>query len=138
MGMIVGMGISRLVEEPGKAMSFDIDEMKGAEAQWYLSLINAKDDVGSFESMKSLIKPENLPSAQKPNAKKPKTPPQTSKIVEIISEDEDDESEDEDLIPYEKPDDDAEDDDDDPTLVQRNKPAAPVLVFRIFPTLPTL
>lgn len=138
MGMIVGMGISRLVEDPGKAMSFDIDEMKGDEAQWYLSLINTKDDVGSFESMKSLLSPKDLPSAQKPSAKKPKPQSQPSKIVEIISEDEDEESEDEDLIPYEKPDDDAEDDDDDPTLVQRNKPTAPVLVFKSFPNIPTL
>lgn len=126
MGMIVGTGISALIEEPGKAMKFDLEEMKGAEAQWYLSLVRTRDDVGSFESMECLLNPIDLQSAQAREPQKTKSSSRPQKIVEIVSEDEEEESEDEDLIPYEKPDDDADDNDEDPTLVQRNKPTAPV------------
>lgn len=127
MGMIVGTGMSELVEEPGKSMKFDLEEMQSAETQWYLSLIKTRDDVGSFESMKSLSRADEFLSAP-PKANNPKPLSRPQRIVEVISddEDEDDEPEDEDLIPYEKPDDDAEDDDEDATLVQRNKPTAPV------------
>lgn len=127
MGMIVGTGMSELVEEPGKSMKFDLEEMQSAETQWYLSLIKCRDDVGSFESMKSLSRADESLSAP-PKAKNPKPLSRPQRVVEVISddEDEDDEPEDEDLIPYEKPDDDAEDDDEDATLVQRNKPTAPV------------
>ncbi|KAJ5914843.1 hypothetical protein N7504_003726 [Penicillium tannophilum] len=129
MGMIVGTGMSELVEEPGKSMKFDLEEMQSAETQWYLSLIKTRDDVGSFESMKSLSRADEFLSAP-PKANNPKPLSRPQRIVEVISddEDEDDEPEDEDLIPYEKPDDDAEDDDEDATLVQRNKPTAPVYI----------
>ncbi|KAJ5727649.1 hypothetical protein N7493_005469 [Penicillium malachiteum] len=128
MGMIVGTGISELVEEPGKSMKFDLDELKSAESQWYLSLIKVQDDVGTFESMKSLLKPGDLQDAPTSKTKKTKPISRPQKIMEIISDDEDGESEDDDLVPYEKPDDDAEDDDEDPTLVQRNKPTPPVYI----------
>ncbi|KAJ5991472.1 hypothetical protein N7522_011679 [Penicillium canescens] len=139
LGMIVGTGISELIEEPGKVLKFDLEEMQSEEVKFYLNLSNIKDESGSLESIKSLQ--EALPAKSEPTrprpAPKPKTPssrPQTSKIVaieEIEDSDEDengDEDEDEDLIPYEKPDDDAYDSDDDPTLIQRNKPTAPVYI----------
>ena len=135
--MIVGTGISELIEEPGKVLKFDLEEMQSEEVKLYLNLSKIKDESGSLESIKSLQ--EALPVKSEPTrprpAQKPKTPssrPQTSKIVaieEIEDSDEDengDEDEDDDLIPYEKPDDDAYDSDDDPTLIQRNKPTAPV------------
>lgn len=127
MGMIVGTGMSELVEEPGKSMKFDLEEMQSAETQWYLSLVKCRDDVGSFDSMKSLLKADVSSSAPS-IAKNPNPLSRPKRIVEIVSEDEDEDNEleDEDLIPYEKPDDDAEDDDEDATLVQRNKPTAPV------------
>lgn len=136
LGMIVGTGMSELMEEPGKGMKFDLEEMQSEEAQWYLSLTKAQDQVGSFDSMNALKKA--LPQLQQPPAEprshlKPKpsnrsTRSQSSKIVAIEEIDDSDQEteEDEDLIPYEKPDDDAEDEDEDPTLVQRNKPTAPV------------
>ncbi|KAJ5923508.1 hypothetical protein N7454_008753 [Penicillium verhagenii] len=129
MGMIVGTGMSELVEEPGKSMKFDIEEMQSAETQWYLSLMKAQDDVGSLESIKSLFKPDESPAAPS-DTKDLKSRSSPQKILEVISDDEDEngESEDEDLIPYEKPDDDASDDDEDATLVQRNKPTAPVYI----------
>ena len=127
MGMIVGTGMSELVEEPGKSMKFDLEEMQSSETQWYLSLMKSRDGAGSFDCMKSLMKADESSSAPS-TAKSPKPISRPQKIVEIISDDEDegDEPEYEDLIPYEKPDDDAEDDDEDATLVQRNKPTAPV------------
>ncbi|KAJ5267510.1 hypothetical protein N7478_010318 [Penicillium angulare] len=128
MGMIVGTGISELMEEPGNSLKFDLEEMKSAEAQWYLSLVRAKDEVGSFETLKHLLNPADLNSAQARETQKPKSKSRPQKIVEVVSDDEEDESEDEDLIPYEKPDEDVDDDDEDPTLVQRNKPTAPVYV----------
>lgn len=134
--MIIGTGISELMEEPGKAMQFDLEEMQSGEAIWYLSLTKVQDKIGSFESMKILHKASSL--SQQPIGKshsrfedKPRTrasQPQTSKIVAIEEVDDSGEEteEDEDLVPYEKPDDDAEDEDEDPTLVQRKKPTAPV------------
>ncbi|KAJ5093516.1 hypothetical protein N7456_009377 [Penicillium angulare] len=131
MGMIVGTGISELMEEPGKSLKFDLEAMNSAETQWYLSLVRVQDDVGSFETMKCLLNPVDLNSAQVRETQKPKSSSRPQRIVEVVSEDEEDEedeSEDEDLIPYEKPDEDVDDDDEDPTLVQRNKPTAPVYV----------
>lgn len=134
--MIIGTGISELMEEPGKAMQFDLEEMQSEEAIWYLSLTKVQDKIGSFESMKILQKASSL--SQQPIGKsrsrsedKPRTrpsQPQTSKIVAIEEVDDSGEEteEDEDLAPYEKPDDDVEDEDEDPTLVQRKKPTAPV------------
>lgn len=131
--MIVGTGISELIEEPGKALKFDIDELRSEEALWYLGLTKVHDDVGSSESMKSLQ--EAQPA--KPEPARPRPPPKvkpqsqhqgTSKIVAIeeIEDTDEEEEEDDDLIPYEKSGDDAYDSDDDPTLIQRNKPVAPV------------
>ncbi|KAI9698436.1 MAG: telomere binding protein [Candelina mexicana] len=56
--------------------------------------------------------------------------PSTSKIISIeeIEDDEEDDVSSDDLIPYEKPDSDPEDEDEDPTLVQRNKPTAPLYI----------
>ncbi|KAJ5190638.1 uncharacterized protein N7498_009623 [Penicillium cinerascens] len=137
LGMIIGTGMSELIEEPGKAMKFDLEEMRSEEALWYLSLIKVCDELGSPESIKSLQKQS---TAQQPaqearphQSKKPKarsSRPQTSKIVAIeeIVDSGEETDEDLDLIPYEKPDDDAEDDDEDPTLVQRNKATAPVYI----------
>lgn len=124
------------MEEPGKAMKFDLEEMQSEEAHWYLSLTKAQDQAGSIDSLKALQKIQ--PSLQQPSkeyhprsktkASAKSNPPPTSKIVAIeeIDNSGEESDEDEDLIPYEKPDDDAEDEDEDPTLVQRNKPTAPV------------
>lgn len=134
--MIVGTGISQLIEEPGNAMKFDLEEMHSEEALWYLSLTTVQDAVGPVESIKALqkahsttqqpIKRNSPAQNQKPSARSNR--PRTTKIVAIeeIDESEEETDEDDDLLPYEKPDDDAEDEDEDPTLVQRNKPSAPV------------
>lgn len=132
--MIVGTGISALVEQPDKVLKFDLDEMKSEEAQWYLNLTNVHDQLGSPGSIKTLqvvqsARPETIQPKPAPKAKAHAQRLGTSKIVaieEIEDSGEDDDDDDDDLIPYEKPDDDAYDSDDDPTLIQRNKPIAPV------------
>ncbi|KAJ5776655.1 uncharacterized protein N7511_001666 [Penicillium nucicola] len=137
LGMIIGTGISELIEEPGKTLKFDIEEMQSEDTKFYLSLTKVKDECGTPESINLLREVLPKPIRSKPTPK-PKAqtflPPQRSKIVaieEIEDSDEEksaDEDEDDDLIPYEKPDDDAYDSDDDPTLIQRNKPTAPVYI----------
>lgn len=133
LGMTVGTAISELIEQPGKGMKFDLEEMESDEATWYLKLIRTKDSLGSLNALRS--PGDSIPGTQKPAAKTPKTQAQVqsnqprSKIVaieEIEDSENEEDGEDEDLIPYEKPDDDLSDDDDDPTLVQRNKPTPPV------------
>lgn len=135
--MIVGTGISEIIEEPGKSLKFDLEEMKSDEAFWYLNLTKVQDNVGSRESIKELYsqqskasqKTQREPRASNTKKSEPRSGhQQRSKIVAIeeIDDSSDASDGDDDLIPYEKPDDDAEDDDEDPTLVQRNKPIAPV------------
>jgi telomere length regulation protein len=51
----------------------------------------------------------------------------TSRIIELVDDDVVDEDDD-DILPYAKPDSDPEDEDEDPTLVERNKPKAPVYI----------
>jgi telomere length regulation protein len=131
--MIVGTGMSGLIEEPDKALKFDLEEMRSEEAHWFLNLTKVQDDAGSFESIKILqeaLSARLEPTRSRPAPKsKPSAQHQgTSKIVAIeeIEDTDEEEEEDDDLIPYEKPDDDAYDSDEDPTLIQRNKPIAPV------------
>ncbi|OOF99498.1 hypothetical protein ASPCADRAFT_138021 [Aspergillus carbonarius ITEM 5010] len=136
LGMLIGTAISEIIEQQGKGMRFDLEEMESDEAIWYLDLAKRNDSVGPIESITSLKEPAKPAETQtkKQSASRTSTPKQpnirTAKIVAIeeIDEDEDEDEEDEDLIPYEKPDDDASDSDDDPTLVQRNKPTAPVYI----------
>ncbi|KAJ5237165.1 hypothetical protein N7489_007256 [Penicillium chrysogenum] len=142
LGMIIGTGISELIEEPDKVLRFDLEDMRSEEALWYLGLTKVRDEVGSPESIKSLQ--EALPGKPKLARSKPVQKPKaqfsrhhTSKIVAIeeVDDGDEDEDEDDDLIPYEKPDDDAYDSDDDPTLIQRNKPTAPVYIRDLIPSL---
>jgi telomere length regulation protein len=107
--------------------------MQGEEADRYLNLITIQDEIGSLESIKSIRDPRQLPqpkakATHPKRASQAKSRPQTGKIVAIeeIDDSNDGTDEDEDLVPYEKPDIDASDSDEDPTLVQRNKPSAPV------------
>ncbi|KAL4762546.1 telomere length regulation TEL2 family protein [Aspergillus foveolatus] len=139
LGMIIGTAISQLIEEPGKAMKFDLEEMEGDEATWYLSLVNSSDKIGSLDSIRlpesmskkpgrTAARPEARTSTTRPLGKSNQCTTKIVAIEEIESSDEEGEDEDDDLIPYEKPDEDPADEDDDPTLLQRNKPTAPVYV----------
>ncbi|KAF7713909.1 Uncharacterized protein PECH_000905 [Penicillium ucsense] len=136
LGMIVGTGISHVIEKPENAMKFDLEEMQSDEALCYLSLTGVQDKVGSIESFQELRRGNTAkvsPTQDVPKPKKAKPSriePRSSKIITIeeIEDSADDADSEEDLLPYEKPDDDMEDEDEDPTLVQRNKPSAPVYI----------
>ena len=137
LGMIVGATISNLIDSTDKRMIFSSEEIDSAEGRWYQSLIRLIDSVGSIGDLISLPSAEKSLSKTKltnrgkiTNTNTEKKSNVTSKIISIEELEEDDNettSEDDDIPTYEKPDTD-EDEDEDPTLVQRNKPLAPVLV----------
>ncbi|KAL4882653.1 telomere length regulation protein-domain-containing protein [Aspergillus karnatakaensis] len=145
LGMLIGTAISQLIEEPGKGMKFNLEEMEGSEAASYLNLVTIHDEIGSLESVKVPEEPRRaitFPASTAASRSAEKSGPKTSRIVaieEINDSDENDEEgvddEDDDLIPYEKPDDDPSDEDEDPTLIQRNKPIAPVYIRDLIASL---
>ncbi|KAK1755370.1 DNA replication checkpoint protein tel2 [Echria macrotheca] len=126
LGMIVGEGLSSLVHEGDKRLDFHMPETDSDEGKWYKGLVQTSDKIGSLSI---LLKPgETTPIKSKPKPKqatKRAAPqqPKTGFIIEELSDEEMD-----DVVPYGKPDSDEEDSDEDPTLVQRNKPKAPVYV----------
>ena len=132
LGMAVGMAVSGLVAPPDQRLKFESDELESENGRWYASLVHIDDKVGSLEDLTLLKgdsgatkKPTSKPQATKRKVGKPVA---QSKIIEI--EEIDDGSEngsDSDEIPvFAKPDSDPEDEDEDPTLIERNKPTAPV------------
>ena len=115
-------------------MKFSVEEIDLADGKWYRNLVTIQDAVGSIEDLKfdsSLAKkvPASEYQRRKSNQKTKKSSTKTeaaSRIVAIEEVDDESESEDDDLVAYEKPDSDVSDEDEDPTLVQRDKPTAPV------------
>jgi len=138
LGMVTGVAISDLVDSHDKKMKFDIDEMDSPDAQWYRGLTKIRDNIGFVGDLRmtrseDLTPPTALGTTPKTKPRKivvvkerPAAPDVTSKIISIEELDEDDDMEGDGLVAYEKPDSDEEDSDEDPTLVQRNKPTAPV------------
>lgn len=132
--MIVGTAISELVDPEDKRMVFGAEDLKGPDGLWYKGLTHVQDDIGSIQDLK--VSPVSTTRA----TKNKKTTSATGKTVvstkqtkpgnatsKIISIEEIEGSSDEDDFPvYEKPDSDPSDEDEDPTLVQRDKPTAPV------------
>jgi telomere length regulation protein len=131
LGMVVGEALSALAEKSDKQMKFKVDELESEEAQWYKSLASVQDDVGPLEPLKAghLVEPPREQKRDKRKVLPVAAPSQRSaKIVAIQELSDNNESEEDELVPYAKPDSDPEDSDDDPTLVQRNKPTAPVFI----------
>lgn len=133
LGMVVGTAFSELVDPKDKRMAFSTDEMDSSDGQWYRSLTGVYDTLGSIEDLKSASTPltesSPLPSRSINSSKsaRPKKPTQpSSRVISIEKIDNSSESEADDLPMYEKPDSDPDDDDEDPTLVQRDRPTAPV------------
>lgn len=130
LGMIVGTAVSELVDAKEKQMNFAAEEVESAEGQWYRTLTRLEDTVGSISDMKTestLSKMKNLsPKAEAKLSKSFVQPAPSSKIVSIEEIESGSDSEEDDLPRYEKPDSDASDSDEDPTLVQRDRPSAPV------------
>ncbi|EGR50761.1 uncharacterized protein TRIREDRAFT_57568 [Trichoderma reesei QM6a] len=138
LGLIVGESLSTLMDDKSQKLDFHMEETESEEAQWLKSLTTVSDEIGSMEPILKAeaiglpAKKENRPS-QKQTSKskaKPKAKPEPSistiKPIAIIEE-VDSSEDDEDLVPYAKGSD-PEDSDDDATLVQRNKPKAPVYI----------
>ncbi|KAJ2980535.1 hypothetical protein NUW58_g6922 [Xylaria curta] len=133
LGMAVGEALSGLVHAKDSKLDFKMDEMTTEEADWYKALVRVSDKAGPLDPLKTTVPPSQAKSSKKPSmpARKQesphpsKVPPKTGFIIEEI---EDSDQEDSDLTPYAKPDSDEEDSDDDPTLINRNKPEAPVYI----------
>lgn len=142
LGMIVGMAISDLVDKPGSKMNFDIDDLKTAEGKWYQRLVKVDDKTGDHREIREVFDRAHKVterdfatmssprSTKKPVQAKPKPrpvvqeEPQGPRIMEVLEDSE----EDDDLVPYAKPDSDPEDEDEDPTMINRDKPKAPVYI----------
>ncbi|KAL1383696.1 telomere length regulation protein-domain-containing protein [Phyllosticta capitalensis] len=136
LGMVAAMALSELIDKPDKRLKFEIEELESDEAQWYRQLVTTEDPIGNLEDLvvekKTDEKPTTLSKKKSSTQKQrgptkieeaPKPAASGPRIVEILDSDEDD-----DLTPYAKPDSDPEDDSEDPTLVNRNKPTAPVYI----------
>lgn len=134
LGMVVGTAFSELVDPKDKRMTFSADEINGSDGRWYRSLTSVNDSVGSIKDLKPASTPSTKSSTQlaKPvnssESARPKNSAQLTSKVISIEEIDSSESEVEDLPMYEKPDSDPDDEDEDPTIVQRNRPTAPVYI----------
>ncbi|KAK0126097.1 telomere binding protein [Cadophora gregata] len=132
LGMCVGEALSGLVDKGDKKMDFKVDEMSTDEANWYKSLVNIFDSVGSLDPFKTgAVAKVFKRQPQRFTQQVKRVPvPTGSKIIAIeeIDDSEEEGSDDDDLTPYAKPDSDAEDSDEDATLITRNKPTAPVYI----------
>ncbi|KAI9850859.1 MAG: telomere binding protein [Thelocarpon superellum] len=138
LGVIVGTTISELIDAPDKRLTFGMEELEDDGARWYQSLTRVKDRIGKLED---LVAPNERVSGKGGPRKitpRPTIETHTSKIIsieevdddedEIEDDDDDDDDDDDEFRPYEKPDSDAEDSEEDATMVQRNKPTAPVYI----------
>ncbi|KIV90272.1 hypothetical protein PV10_07593 [Exophiala mesophila] len=148
LGMVIATTVSQLVDKPDKVMNFGLEEMDEEEAKSWSRLVKINDVVGNLDdlpnactvttSKRTLQRASNPPLKKRPTRK---TLPQTSKIISIeeISDSEDkpvaSDEEDPDLRPYARPDSDPEDSDEDPTLINRNKPLAPVYITTLIQQL---
>ncbi|KAI0540008.1 telomere length regulation protein [Xylaria digitata] len=138
LGMVVGEALSGLVHGKESKLDFKMEDMTTEEADWYKYLVHVSDKAGPSDPLRTSIPPSQARSFDKParKARKPispqprkapaNAPAKAGFIIEEVEDD--DEQEDPDLVPYAKPDSDAEDSDDDPTLINRNKPKAPVYI----------
>ncbi|KYK56858.1 hypothetical protein DCS_03864 [Drechmeria coniospora] len=133
LGMAVGESLSALVDSK-KRLDFHMDEMGTDEAEWLKGVSSISDPVGSFHSLLSSSQPD--PQASFPaettgkRAKVDRRPIPKPAVKQTIPKaiiEEIESSDDDDLVPYPKGSD-PEDSDDDATLVQRNKPKAPVYI----------
>ena len=140
LGMIVGVGMSECVDEPGKVMNFDVEEMETEEVKDLLALTTTKDSIGDVDDLKTTSRPVEgqAPSRKRkivaPRSPKLKRPEPTSKVMAIEEMSTSSDSED-DLVPYAKPGDDPEDSDEDPTLVNRDKPKPPIYIIDLIKQL---
>ncbi|QDS68262.1 hypothetical protein FKW77_010626 [Venturia effusa] len=143
LAMVVGMSMSNLTDKEGGKLAFTDPILETPEAQWYRRLTRVNDAIGRIDDIRKQALAQHIDStshsvpmkniARHSNTSKTKTRPRQEpsksgisgpRIIELDDEDEEDDG----LVPYKKPDSDPEDDDEDSTLVQRNKPKAPVYI----------
>lgn len=125
-GLVVGTAISGLVDKPEVRINFEVPEMSTPETQWYLSLTQIRDEVGSLYGLQRKENPRQRPGHAPSHieiASVDSTPTKKYPNIREISPSAD---EDADLIPYDKVVSDPEDEDDDPMIAHRNKPIVPV------------
>ncbi|KAK3488943.1 telomere length regulation protein-domain-containing protein [Neurospora hispaniola] len=128
LGMVIGEGLSSLVDKGDKRLNFQVEEMEVPDGKWYKSLVEIQDTLGSWDP---LLNPQEL-TQKRTSSKRPshKPAPTQLRTQGFIIEELSDESlsEQDDVVGYSKPDSDAEDSDDDPELVRRDKAKAPVYI----------
>jgi telomere length regulation protein len=132
LGIAVGVAISKMVDKPELQLKFELEGAEAEEAKLYNHLTTIDDKLGEPSDLKTPDRSADKIRTTQPKAKtlpKPSTPViveiEGPRVIEILSDSED---EDKDLMSYGKPDSDPEDEDDDPTVVNRNKPTAPVYI----------
>lgn len=127
--MIVGVAISKLVDEPDKQMEFEFEDDQKQEVNFYLSLVNLNDKATSIADIQpmSTTKVVRPPTTLQQTAKPMKKPPVERRAKITVLNDSSSDGDD-DLTPYPKPDFDPEDSDDDPTLIDRDKKPPPVYI----------
>ena len=134
LGMVIGVALSRLVDEPGKVMDFGAEEMESEDSKNWLNLVHVHDEIGNIAGLQDQDRGGPISFKLTANSTKTKhskpipKPPQISQVISI-EEVEDSEPEDDGLVPYQKPDDDPSDSEEDPTLIDRSKRTAPVYIL---------
>ena len=123
---MVGTAISGLVDKPEARMEFRVPEMSTPETQWYLSLTQIRDNIGSIYGFQSNGKPRQIPDHVPSRIEIAYADPAPTKEYLKITEISRSADEDADLIPYNKIDSDPEDEDDEPMTSHGSKPSAPV------------
>lgn len=134
LGMVVGTAVSELVDAQDRRMHFGAEDLNSPDGQWYKGLTSINDVVGSIEDLKvsPIITRAAIKTATKPatstaiSTKLTGGVNATSKVISIEEINDSSDLDEEDLPMYEKPDSDPSDEDEDPTLVQRDRPTAPV------------
>lgn len=133
LGMIVAMALSELVGDKSP-MDFKVDEVRTPSALAYLGLVRKDNKIPLLNDLdllasepispeKSVILEAKIPKQSRAGPVVPRQAAPlagTSRVIELMGDD--------DLVPYPKPDDDLEDDDEDPTMVNRDRPRAPVYI----------
>lgn len=126
--MVVGEGLSSLVDKGDKKLDFKMEETSQEEGRWYKELTTVSDEIGPPDILFTAqpIPPKKKAVPHPASRKLPTQPGQSGFVIEELSDE--DAPEEDDIVPYAKPDSDDEDSDDDPTLVRRDKPRAPVYI----------
>lgn len=141
LGMVVATAVSRLLDKPGKSINFGTEEMESEEAQHWLNIPSIHDTIGSVDDLlrlpEGVLRPppvQRSPPRRRPVRATARARPM-AKITAIEELSTDDEGDDLKLRSYPRPDNDLSDSDDDPTLLNRNKPAAPVYITSLIKQL---